>query len=98
MLSHSLFIGHLTVLPVFILFRCSKKAFSKALKSPARSYVAVLGGKKVRDKLPLIQNLVKIVDEIVISGGMAFTFAKFQGMPIGTSALALDPRPTVSCV
>eukprot|EP00470_Lotharella_oceanica_P013020 CAMPEP_0170192020 /NCGR_PEP_ID=MMETSP0040_2-20121228/53122_1 /TAXON_ID=641309 /ORGANISM="Lotharella oceanica, Strain CCMP622" /LENGTH=250 /DNA_ID=CAMNT_0010440259 /DNA_START=90 /DNA_END=842 /DNA_ORIENTATION=+ len=60
-------------------------AFGQALKSPKRPFVAVMGGKKVRDKLPLIKNLLNLVDEVVISGGMAWTFWKVQGNKIGKS-------------
>jgi phosphoglycerate kinase len=59
--------------------------FAKALDKPARPFVAILGGAKVADKLQLITNMLEKVNEIIIGGGMAFTFLKVLGMPIGDS-------------
>uniref|UniRef100_A0A914H1U2 Phosphoglycerate kinase n=1 Tax=Globodera rostochiensis TaxID=31243 RepID=A0A914H1U2_GLORO len=60
--------------------------FAKALESPTRPFLAILGGAKVADKIQLIKNLLDKVDEMVIGGGMAFTFLKVtDGMPIGKS-------------
>jgi phosphoglycerate kinase len=60
--------------------------FSKALEAPARPFLAILGGAKVADKIQLITNLLDKVDEMVIGGGMAFTFKKVaQGVAIGDS-------------
>merc|ERR1719305_403276 len=57
--------------------------FSKALNNPERPFLAILGGAKVADKIQLIENKV---DEMIIGGGMAFTFRKIvDGMNIGTS-------------
>jgi len=61
-------------------------AFGEVLTSPPRPFLALLGGAKVADKLPLIMNLLEKVDELIISGGMAFTFLKtIHSMPIGNS-------------
>jgi hypothetical protein len=50
------------------------------------SYLAILGGAKVSDKIKLIENMIDKVDEIIIGGGMAFTFKKaLQGLSIGGS-------------
>mmetsp|Transcript_20285 Transcript_20285/g.64783 ORF Transcript_20285/g.64783 Transcript_20285/m.64783 type:complete len:425 (-) Transcript_20285:215-1489(-) len=60
--------------------------FSKALESPKRPYVAIMGGAKVSDKILLIENLLTKVDHMIIGGGMAFTFKKaVDGMSIGGS-------------
>lgn len=60
--------------------------FSKALEQPKKPYVAILGGAKVADKIQLIRNLLPLVDEMIIGGGMAFTFAKIvDGHQIGAS-------------
>lgn len=60
--------------------------FAKALESPTRPFLAILGGAKVADKIQLIHNLLEKVDEIIIGGGMAFTFLKeLNGMSIGNS-------------
>jgi len=60
--------------------------FAKALESPERPFLAILGGAKVKDKILLIENLLDKVNEMIIGGGMAFTFLKvLQGMNIGSS-------------
>ena len=61
------------------------KAFSQVLESPARPLVAVLGGAKVSDKLPVVENLMGKVDTLVIGGAMAYTFLAEQGLAVGTS-------------
>jgi len=57
----------------------------RALESPERPFVAVLGGAKVSDKLEVIQNLLGKVDALVIGGAMAYTFFKARGVPVGKS-------------
>lgn len=60
--------------------------FAKALGSPDRPFLAILGGAKVADKIQLIENLLDKVDEMIIGGGMAFTFKKvIDSMNIGSS-------------
>ncbi len=60
--------------------------FSRALEDPERPFLAILGGAKVADKIQLIENLLDKVDEMIIGGGMAFTFKKVvDGLPIGKS-------------
>jgi len=60
--------------------------FSKALNNPERPFLAILGGAKVADKIQLIENMLDKVDEMIIGGGMAFTFRKINdNMSIGTS-------------
>jgi 3-phosphoglycerate kinase len=50
--------------------------FSKALEGPEKPFLAILGGAKVSDKILLIENLLDKVDNMIICGGMAFTFLK----------------------
>jgi phosphoglycerate kinase len=57
----------------------------RALKSPARPFVAVLGGAKVSDKVFVVRNLLDLVDEVLIGGAMAYTFMKAAGMDVGSS-------------
>jgi phosphoglycerate kinase len=60
--------------------------FAKALESPERPFLAILGGAKVSDKIQLIDNLIPKVDQLIIGGGMAFTFKKtLEGVNIGNS-------------
>ena len=62
------------------------KAFAAVLDNPERPLLAILGGAKIADKIPLIKNLIDKANEIIIGGGMAFTFKKvMQNMEIGAS-------------
>ncbi len=62
----------------------------KVVSSPARPYVAVMGGAKISDKIEVIRNLMNKVDALLIGGGMMFTFYKAQGLEIGKSLLEAD--------
>jgi len=60
--------------------------FAKALESPDRPFLAIMGGAKVADKIQLIENMLDKVNEMIIGGGMAFTFLKvLHNMEIGKS-------------
>jgi phosphoglycerate kinase len=61
------------------------KYLGGALESPARPFVAILGGAKISDKIEVIQNLLGKVDRLLIGGAMMFTFQKSQGKTIGKS-------------
>ncbi len=63
------------------------KFLGEALESPQRPFVAIMGGAKVGDKIPVIENLLKKVDSLLIGGGMSYTFFKAMGYEIGTSIL-----------
>src|SRR2546427_1207329 len=62
----------------------------KAVSNPARPFVAILGGAKVSDKIEVVENLMKIADAMLIGGGMAYTFLKADGQPIGKSLVEDD--------
>jgi len=62
----------------------------KAVSNPTRPFVAILGGAKVSDKIEVVENLMKIADALLIGGGMAYTFLKSQGSPIGKSLVEND--------
>ena len=66
------------------------KYIGKAISNPARPFVAILGGAKVSDKIEVVENLMKIADAMLIGGGMAYTFLKAQGLPIGKSLVEAD--------
>ncbi len=62
----------------------------KVISNPERPLVAILGGAKISDKLPVIQNLAPLVDKLLIGGGMANTFLKAQGYELGGSLVEPD--------
>ncbi len=62
----------------------------KAVTNPTRPFVAILGGVKVSDKIEVVENLMKIADAMLIGGGMAYTFLKAEGQPIGKSLVEDD--------
>jgi len=64
----------------------------KVLNHPERPFTAIMGGAKVSDKILLIEKLLDKVDNLIIGGGMAYTFAKAQGGEIGTSLLEADKQ------
>ena len=66
------------------------KFLGEALNNPERPFVAILGGKKVSDKIMVINNLLEKVDVLIIGGGMAYTFFKAQGINIGSSVCEED--------
>ncbi len=73
------------------LMEAELKAFAAVIASPRRPLLAILGGAKIADKIPLIRNLIEKADEIIIGGGMAYTFKKvLNGMEIGESLF--DPE------
>jgi phosphoglycerate kinase len=68
------------------LMEAELKAFAKVLENPDRPLLAILGGAKIADKIPLIHNLLEKANKVIIGGGMAYTFHKVnRGMAIGGS-------------
>ena len=90
--AHASNVGVSTYLPSAVGFLVEKEIsiMGKALESPERPFVAILGGAKVSDKIGVIDNLLNKVDTILICGGMAYTFLKAFGYNIGRSLLEED--------
>jgi len=63
------------------------EVMGKALNNPDRPFAAILGGAKVEDKIPVIENLITKVNALLVGGGMAYTFFKAKGYEIGRSIL-----------
>ena len=62
----------------------------RALDNPEHPFVAILGGAKISDKIGVIENLLDKVDQLIVGGGMAYTFLKAKGLSVGTSIVELD--------
>ena len=90
--AHASTAGVADYLPAVSGFLIEKEVefLGNAVENPKRPFVAIMGGAKVGDKIPVIDNLLKKVDTLIIGGGMAYTFFKSQGLEIGTSILDKD--------
>lgn len=66
------------------------RVLGNALKDPERPFTAIIGGAKVKDKIGVIDHLIEKVDNLIIGGGLAYTFVKAQGYEIGKSLLEED--------
>lgn len=87
--AHASTEGVAHLLPAYAGFLIEKEIefLGKAVGSPARPFVAIMGGSKVKDKIALIDNLLPKVDRLLVGGGMVFTFLRAQGFQIGSSLL-----------
>ena len=87
--AHSSTTGIADYIPAVSGFLIEKelKFLGDAVNNPERPFAAVMGGAKVKDKIPVITNLLDKVDILIIGGGMAYTFFKSQGYSIGKSLL-----------
>ncbi|MDR0858594.1 MAG: phosphoglycerate kinase [Oscillospiraceae bacterium] len=90
--AHASTAGVASYLPAYcgLLIEKELAAIGGALTEPRRPFTAILGGSKVSDKLGVIENLVKIADNLLIGGGMAYTFIQAKGGKIGKSLLDAD--------
>lgn len=87
--AHASTAGVASYLPAVAGFLMEKELahLGSALDDPARPFVALLGGKKVSDKIAVIRHLLTRVDTLIVGGGMAYTFLKAKGCEIGDSIL-----------
>lgn len=81
---------HLSLSVAGLLMEKEIEYLGQAVGVPRRPYTAILGGAKISGKIDVIQNLLDKVDNLLIGGGMMFTFFKAQGREIGTSLLEAD--------
>ena len=90
--AHASTVGIAAHLPAVAGFLMEKELtyLSRALEEPTRPFVAILGGKKVSDKIAVIRNLLGKADALLIGGAMAYTFLHAQGHDVGASLLEAD--------
>lgn len=90
--THASNVGIASNLPNGLGFLVEKevKEMQEALDNPNRPFTVILGGAKVKDKIKVIENLVKIADYILIGGGMANTFIKADGYQTGSSLIDIE--------
>ncbi len=90
--AHSSTTGVASYLPAVSGFLIEKELnfLGKALEDPERPFMAILGGKKVSDKIGVIDSLLEKVDVLMIGGAMAYTFFKSMGYEVGNSICELD--------
>lgn len=91
--AHASTVGVTNHIPVCVagyLMEKELKYLGRALSSPARPYVAILGGAKISGKIDVIQNLINKIDTLLIGGGMMFTFFKAMGREVGDSILDVE--------
>ena len=90
--AHASTAGVASYLPAVAGFLMEKELnfLGTTLENPERPFVAILGGKKVSDKIGVIDSLLEKVDTLMIGGGMAYTFFKAMGYNVGNSICELD--------
>ena len=90
--AHASTVGIAAHLPAVAGFLMEKELtyLSRALEDPTRPFVAILGGKKVSDKIGVIRNLLGKADALLIGGAMAYTFLRAKGHSVGASLLEED--------
>ena len=90
--AHASTAGIAKLLPAYAgyLMQREVETINGMLESPARPFVAILGGSKVSDKIKVIDALIERTDVLLIGGGMCFTFLRAQGYSVGTSLLEED--------
>lgn len=98
--AHASVVGiaeHVPVTAAGFLMKKEVDYLKKAVHTPVKPYVAILGGAKVSDKIEIIESLIGKADQILIGGAMAYTFLKAQGLGVGRS-LVEDDQSEVALV
>jgi len=92
--AHASTCGIASYLPSGVGFLMKKEIdyFSKALESPEKPFLTILGGAKVSDKIGVITNLLDKVNSLIIGGAMAYTFLKVQGINVGASLVEEEKK------
>ena len=91
--AHASTVGVVAALPIAaagLLMDKEIEWLTRATNTPEHPCVALLGGAKVSDKIEVIQNLIKVVDNLLIGGAMAYTFARAEKKPTGKSLVEED--------
>lgn len=94
--AHASTVGIPALLPsaAGLLLEKELRFLGKVLEAPPHPFVAILGGAKVSDKIPVIENLLSKVDALVMGGGMAYTFLKTKRIEVGNSLVENDQAET----
>ena len=99
--AHASVVGIAELVPVKAagyLMKTEVEYLGRAIHSPAHPYVAILGGAKTEDKIPVIENILNKADHILIGGAMAYTFLKAQGHGVGRSLVEDDKIETALAI
>jgi len=99
--AHASVVGIAELVPVKAagyLMKTEVEYLGRAIHSPAHPYVAILGGAKTEDKIPVIENILNKADHILIGGAMAYTFLKAQGNGVGRSLVEDDKIETALAI
>lgn len=91
-------IGHFLPAVAGFLMKKEISALARAGKRPVRPYVAIIGGAKISDKILVIEELMKIADQLIIGGGMANTFLAAQGYDMQASLVEADKIETAKAL
>ena len=78
-------VGHVAEKGIGFLIQKELRALGELMAKPQRPFLAVFGGAKISDKIGVIENLFQHVNAVTIGGGMAYTFLKARGVPVGRS-------------
>ena len=89
--AHASTVGIASFLPSYagLLMAKEVQTLSQVLSEPKRPFLAIIGGAKVSSKFAVLKNLLGKVDDLIIGGGMVYTFFKAQGINVGTSLVEM---------